>query len=281
MGSSRIAGEESCPLFGRAAERHGAQPCCGQWDSWELMGHRWEAEQHGWHYCRCWLLITWARQNTEIPPHISRRSLTWFTGTWSSHGPWTTLLSLTRETEVGTSALITTSETGDWGAKGRPSAQHGKLQTWENWLGCHGQGRHSCNVHDKVDHRIPVRRIKARRKIKNVLEWFMGFCKNSSSSNRKTKAPLPNQQGICWEKIQKRPRYSLSPLLLLLPQRAAPRNPGCQSTENCLKCQSGWGISNQRHWKPGLVRPWAARHLFQFSLLWGKEAGLHDHQRSI
>lgn len=54
-----------------------------------------------------------------------------------------------------------------------------------------GQGRHSCNDHDKGDHRIPVRRIKARRKMSNVLEWFMGFCKNIIS-NRKTRAPSLN-----------------------------------------------------------------------------------------
>lgn len=45
------------------------------------------------------------------------------------------------------------------------------------------------------------------------------------------------------------------------------RNPGPQRAENCLKCQSGWG-----------KRSWAARQLFQFSLLWAKEAG---HQSSI
>lgn len=36
-----------------------------------------------------------------------------------------------------------------------------------------------------------------------------------------------------------------------------------------------------RHWKPSLIRSWAARHLFQFSLLWAKVAGLQNHQRSI
>lgn len=37
-GLLKACGGGKLPFVGRASGTHGAQPCCGQWDSWELMG---------------------------------------------------------------------------------------------------------------------------------------------------------------------------------------------------------------------------------------------------
>lgn len=69
-----------------SSREHGAQPCCGRWDSWELRGHRWEGRT-------TWVTLwhVFATQHLRETKHRKLSSCRWrnltLTGTWSSHGP--------------------------------------------------------------------------------------------------------------------------------------------------------------------------------------------------